>query len=125
MEHPRLAEVPFDATGARMATAHRVQSGQVLVICKGAPEAVLDPTVVTDPPETLDRFRAAADAYAAEGYRVLAVATGTRTQGTADHLEGGLRAAGLVALTDPHPARCPTSGRRSTLRRHRPGGHHR
>ena len=97
--HPRVAEEPFDSVRARMTTAHRTPSGPVLVVSKGAPESVLAPLVVDEPAGRLAAIRAAAERYAAEGYRVLAVAASTRD--SAGELESGLRVLGLVALADP------------------------
>src|SRR5215207_7491652 len=40
--YPRVAEIPFDAARRRMTTAHRTPAGGILVVCKGAPESVLE-----------------------------------------------------------------------------------
>ncbi|MFE4520103.1 cation-translocating P-type ATPase, partial [Kitasatospora sp. NPDC056783] len=100
---PRVAETPFDSTRKRMSTVHRGPDGAFLVCLKGAPEAVLDPLVLADPPELLERARQAAAALAAEGFRVLAVA-----RRDLDHVpdppeaaEHGLRLLGLTAMADP------------------------
>ncbi|MFD8703415.1 cation-translocating P-type ATPase [Kitasatospora sp. NPDC059648] len=100
---PRAAEAPFDSLRKRMTTVHRSADGKLLACLKGAPEAVLDPAVLAEPPELLDRARNAAAALAAEGYRVLALA-----DRRLDHLpeppeeaEHGLRLLGLAALADP------------------------
>ncbi|MFJ3970445.1 cation-translocating P-type ATPase [Streptomyces parvus] len=101
--HPRVAEVPFDSVRRRMSTIHTVPSGGVLVCLKGAPEAVLVPSVLTDSPETLRLARAEAARFAEDGYRVLAVASGPR-QRTPKPVTAGetdLRLLGLVALSDP------------------------
>jgi P-type Ca2+ transporter type 2C len=106
-DYPRVAELPFDAARARMSTAHRDPTGRLLVICKGAPEVVLNRALVTDTSEVIAAFRAMAEAYAVDGFRVLAVATGTRDD-TGTGLERDLQLAGLVALTDPiRPAAGP------------------
>ncbi|WP_329345544.1 HAD-IC family P-type ATPase [Streptomyces microflavus] len=101
--HPRIAEAPFDSLRRRMTTVHALPSGGVLVCLKGAPEAVLAATVLTDSPETLRLARAEAARFAAGGYRVLAVASGLRqeTPRPAAAGESGLRLLGLVALSDP------------------------
>ena len=44
---PRVAELPFDSDRKRMTTAHQLPDGRVRVICKGAPEVVLTPEVIT------------------------------------------------------------------------------
>ncbi|MEU1283483.1 cation-translocating P-type ATPase [Kitasatospora sp. NPDC005856] len=100
---PRVAETPFDSTRKRMSTLHRRPDGTLVVCLKGAPEAVLDPAVLAEPPALLERARRAAARLAAEGYRVLAVA-----ERGADHLpdppeaaEHALRLLGLVAMADP------------------------
>ena len=98
-DHPRIDELPFDAERARMSTACRTPAGDLLVVCKGAPETMLEPAVVRDPPELLDRARTVADAYAAEGYRVLAVAADHRH--SRGGLENDLQLLGLLALADP------------------------
>jgi P-type Ca2+ transporter type 2C len=98
---PRLAEIPFDAVTARMMTAHRAPDGAVVVVCKGAPEALLDGDMLEDPPGAVAAARAAADELTRAGYRVLAAAWATVRD-----LSGGLpddrfRLLGLIGLTDP------------------------
>ncbi|MEU4689948.1 cation-transporting P-type ATPase [Actinoplanes sp. NPDC023714] len=90
----RVAERPFDQAGRRMHTVHRLPSGEHLVVCKGAPESLLDP--VTDA-----ALLAAATDLAADGLRVLATATAT-VPGLPD-LDAlpALRPAGLVGIGDP------------------------
>jgi len=87
-DRPRRATVPFDPTTRRMTTTHD-DSGTVLVVCKGAPEAVL--------PLTPQGCRTAAAEVAARlaegGLRVLAVARGRSTS--------DLVLVGLVAFADP------------------------
>ena len=39
--HPRVGEIPFDATTKRMTTVHRLSSGRYVAWLKGAPEVVL------------------------------------------------------------------------------------
>ncbi|GGQ84634.1 cation-translocating P-type ATPase [Couchioplanes azureus] len=91
---PRVAEEPFDQGTRRMTTVHRRASGDFLVVRKGAPESLLD--VRTDA-ALLD----AAASLAAEGLRVLAVATAvSATEPRLDRLPA-LRVAGLVGIGDP------------------------
>ncbi|MFM9373565.1 cation-translocating P-type ATPase [Streptomyces sp. Da 82-17] len=101
--YPRIAEAPFDSLRKRMSTLHRTPEGRVLVCLKGAPEAVLDPAVLRDRPDTLARAHEHAADWAARGHRVLAVASGTRDTppDEAADAEHGLDLLGLVALSDP------------------------
>jgi P-type Ca2+ transporter type 2C len=75
---PRIAERPFDQAARRMTTVHRTPDGQYLVVCKGAPEAVLAEPVTTADPATLAALRQAAAGLAAGGLRVIAVAAASR-----------------------------------------------
>jgi Ca2+-transporting ATPase len=97
----RVSEVPFDSLAQRMITLHRRLSAEPewLVVCKGAPEVVLD---LLPPSPEVARARAAAERYAEAGLRVLAVADARRqSRPGSDHLEDALALRGLVALADP------------------------
>ncbi len=116
--HPRVSELPFDAARGRMTTVHRDPlqpdgaDGRV-AYCKGSVDGVLPRCsavrvaghAVPLDAEVRQRARAAADTLAADGLRVLAVAT--RTWSTAarepddEHLEEALTLLGLVAMIDP------------------------
>ncbi|WP_306326916.1 HAD-IC family P-type ATPase [Streptomyces venezuelae] len=100
---PRIGELPFDSLRKRMTTLHADAQGRVLVCLKGAPEAVLDPAVLVDGPETLNRARREAADLAARGDRVLAVASGVRDDlpEPITRAESRLTFLGLVALSDP------------------------
>ncbi|HEY9368196.1 cation-translocating P-type ATPase [Streptomyces sp.] len=100
---PRIGEAPFDSLRRRMTTLHKTGGGGVLVCLKGAPEAVLDPAVLLDPPDALAAARQEAARMAARGYRVLAVASGVRNDipSPVTAAESGLALLGLVALSDP------------------------
>jgi Ca2+-transporting ATPase len=95
---PRVAEHPFDQETRRMVTAHRGPGGRLLVVCKGAPEAVL-PLVTGD-----GAGREAAARLAGEGLRVLAVAATTVDGSPASAVVAdptGLKWLGLLGIGDP------------------------
>ena len=102
-QFPRVDEIPFDSNRKRMTTVHRAGGQRFLTICKGAPEVVLTPGLLDDPAELLARAAAQAAAYADAGFRVMAIATTTRSDppsGT-ESPERHLHLAGLLALADP------------------------
>jgi len=105
---PRVAEIPFDGTRARMSTAHR-EGEHVVVFVKGAPESVLplcrdrigDASTDALQPEAV---RAQADSMGERGLRVLAFATRTVPALSSTDpglLESDLTFLGLVAMLDP------------------------
>ncbi|MGW2218247.1 cation-translocating P-type ATPase [Nonomuraea sp. NPDC001684] len=98
---PRVAELPFDSDRKRMSTVHLLPGGGVRLICKGAPEALLRPDVLTDDPELPARAAERADRFARDGYRVLAVAAADLDAVPHPVREDGLRLLGLVAILDP------------------------
>ncbi|WP_438319435.1 cation-translocating P-type ATPase (plasmid) [Streptomyces sp. HUAS TT3] len=110
--YPRRDEEPFDSVRKRMTTLHDTPEGDVLVCLKGAPEAVLAPDVLDEPPLVLDLAREQAATLAAQGFRVLAVAWGRREGLPARprSAESGLRLLGLAAINDP-----PKAAARKTL----------
>ncbi len=98
---PRVAEQPFDSIVKRMTTWHRSVDGEHLVVAKGAPEVMLAAGVLSDSPGVIAGALAQAEALAAAGTRVLAVAQGPSARGES----GALCLAGLVALRDlPKPS---------------------
>ncbi|WP_443041440.1 cation-translocating P-type ATPase [Streptomyces sp. B21-083] len=101
--YPRTDEEPFDSLRKRMTTLHRAPDSAVLVCLKGAPESVLDHAVLDEPEPLVEVARGNAAQLAAQGFRVLAVASGLRdgTPGRARDAETGLRLLGLAALSDP------------------------
>ncbi|RDI55215.1 cation-translocating P-type ATPase [Nocardia mexicana] len=100
---PRIGERPFDSDRKRMTTMHRLPGGGHRVICKGAPEVVLNPAVLSDDPGLLRQAAERADRFAHNGFRVLAVASADRVTGSApgDDPEHDLRLLGLIAILDP------------------------
>jgi len=105
--HPERREEPFDPATRRMATVHG-RTAPHRVACKGAAEAIVpacDSIRTGDGDRPLDetarrRWLDRADALAADGLRVLALATGSVATPDAD-LDGGLILLGLVGLRDP------------------------
>jgi len=110
--YPRVAERPFDAARRRMSTVHTTPAGETLVVCKGAPEVLLHPDMLTPSSagaETLERFRAEAERLAGRGLRVLAIAVAypDRVPHDDEDPETNLRLLGLVAIGDPIRAEAP------------------
>ncbi|MET9022483.1 cation-transporting P-type ATPase [Actinopolymorpha sp. NPDC004070] len=114
---PRVGEIPFDNARKRMTTVHRREPGTYLVICKGAPEVLLRNPLLSDGGDVLGGAVARTEEYAAQGFRVLAVATAERAAlppadgpvGWEAALEKGLRLLGLVAIADPPRASAPAT----------------
>jgi Ca2+-transporting ATPase len=106
---PRIAELPFDSDRKRMATVHLLADGDVLVVCKGAPESVLDDAVLADPPALVAEARQRGEELSGAGLRVLAVAekrlpghaATAPTSELTDGAEAQLHLLGLVGLQDP------------------------
>ncbi|MEV0454963.1 cation-translocating P-type ATPase [Catellatospora methionotrophica] len=103
---PRQGEVPFDSDRKRMTTAHHLPTGRVRIICKGAPETLLDPRVLTEHPDLLRQALIHAEELARAGLRVLAVAQADRPAlpDDTDQWETALRLLGLIAILDPPKA---------------------
>ncbi|MGE5829450.1 MAG: cation-translocating P-type ATPase, partial [Micromonosporaceae bacterium] len=105
---PRIAEEPFDATTRRMTTVHSTSDGPVVMVCKGAPEVVLDPAVTRCEPARRELLLGEARRLADAGLRVLAVAVGSvdgvDAVGSVDGPSArptGLRPLGLLGIGDP------------------------
>jgi Ca2+-transporting ATPase len=116
--HPRLAEVPFDSEYKLMATFHQMEEGGVGVVrcfVKGAPDVLLErsTTIRAGDGSTVqadggrERVLAENERLAAEGLRVLAVASRDIDPGAFDAdgslLEEihGLTLLALVGIVDP------------------------
>jgi Ca2+-transporting ATPase len=109
-DHPRVAEIPFDAERRCMTTVHRDPRGGFVAFTKGATEALLAraTTVATggDPqPRATDAITAATDRMAADGLRVLACAMrrwdALPAAITSETMERELTLLGLVGVVDP------------------------
>jgi Ca2+-transporting ATPase len=102
---PQVRFVPFDTEINLMATIHEVDQGYMVAV-QGAPEDVLDHCTRLfgrDEPldsSTRDRLRERADALAADGYRVIGLATRSADGPEVDCYEN-LAFAGFVGLMDP------------------------
>lgn len=102
-DRPRLREVPFDSLTQQMTTVHAVPEGQgdgLLVIVKGSPEALHERIAGPGGSEGDEDALAAAADFAARGFRVLAVASGSIPR-DGDPGSARLRLLGLVAIDDP------------------------
>ena len=105
---PRTDAIPFDAAHRFMATLHHSHAGEGFIYLKGAPEQVIETCTRQrghdgDQPIDPAYWHAKIDEMAAQGQRVLAVATKATTQrelSFAD-VEGELTLLGLLGLIDP------------------------
>ncbi len=110
---PRVREYPFESVRRRMSTAHALPTGDVEILVKGSPEAILAASttvregVTTWPLDGERRARVVADvdALAEEGLRVLGFARrivrGGVVPDTAEQAESGLEFLGLAGMEDP------------------------
>jgi P-type Ca2+ transporter type 2C len=110
-ESPRVAEIGFDSARRRMTTFHRADGdGGVWVASKGALESIA--TLLAPGQEgMLTEAREVAERYAADGFRVLALADATRPSLPDDlaEAERDMRLVGVVAMADPPRAAAATS----------------
>ena len=104
-----MDEVPFDSDRKKMTTVHTLSDDRLRVVCKGAPEALLNTTALdTDAPAIAAAVRRA-DELACDGYRVLAFAAAERACTIDGDREQHLNLLGLIALADPvRPAAAAT-----------------
>jgi Ca2+-transporting ATPase len=109
---PRVAEIPFTSERKMMSTIHKTTQGQYLVASKGAPEVILkkclnlkDSTSTAILDETSKRnILRANDEFAADGFRVLALAykpLSTLPAEAGQALEYDMVFLGLMAMIDP------------------------
>ena len=105
-DEPRVAEIPFTSDRRRMTTLHRSSVGAV-AYSKGAAEEImagcthhhLDGAVVPLTARDREWFREAEQGMAANGLRVLAVAT--KDAASLSDAESEMTLLGLVAMLDP------------------------
>ena len=100
VEIETLHSLPFEASRKRATVVVRHDSTALSVV-KGAPEVVLARCAAH--PAELERLGAVAEQWAAEGIRVLAVASKSvdPSETSEEELESSLQPLGLVGLTDP------------------------
>ena len=108
---PRTDVIPFDAQHRFMASLHHDHEGHAAILVKGAPERLIEMSRNQrtadggDIPLDTDYWRDQADAIAARGQRVLAIAAkvthGDHGELLFDDVEGDLTLLGLVGLIDP------------------------
>ena len=91
-DHPRRSHRPFDP-GTRFMRVSVTEDGRIVSYCKGAPEVLLARCNLTDDERRV--WREKTGAYAAEGFRLLALAWGD------GETEDALRWLGVVLLWDP------------------------
>ncbi|MDB6031874.1 MAG: yloB 2, partial [Verrucomicrobiales bacterium] len=106
---PRVDQIPFDSERKRLSTVHASREGKILY-CKGAPEVVLarctqaamEGGTVALSATIADTFRAAAEAMAGKGLRVLAFAWRELPESfELPDAEAEMTLAGLIGLEDP------------------------
>ena len=103
LEHPRVAERPFDSEWKFVRVTVRQDEGQVVSYLKGAPEVIIARCLLSD--GDAESWREKADAYAREGFRVLALAWGE------NHAEDRLSLLGLALFWDPPRPEVPEAVR--------------
>ncbi|TFV94362.1 cation-translocating P-type ATPase [Algoriphagus kandeliae] len=98
---PRIGEVPFDSDRKLMSTFHQI-GDQVLVICKGATESILD---ILKEKKNVQKIKKDSQEWAEAGERVLAFAGKVLDQlppkSEWDKIESDLTFWGLIGMIDP------------------------
>lgn len=102
-QYPQIQQIPFEAEIQYSATFHKTPDGRTLVLVKGAPERILGMSALSA--EERQKLISAAEAFASEGYRVLALADREQVEPPAHEDEvpdpEELNFLGFVALMDP------------------------
>jgi len=98
---------------------HQDRAGEIRAAFKGAPEVVLTSEFIDGSAELLASARDAADRLAAQGHRVLAVATRSldTVPARVEDAENGMTLLGLIGISDP-----PKASARETVRACRAAG---
>jgi Ca2+-transporting ATPase len=102
--HPRVSERPFDSEW-KFARVTVTEAGGAVSYLKGAPEVLLRRCAMSS--EDRESWTEKADAYAREGFRVLALASGD------DETEDSLSLIGLALFWDPPRPEVPDAVRRA------------
>ena len=102
LEHPPVAERAFDSAW-KFARATVKEHGRLVSYLKGAPEVIIGRCSLSD--SDRESWREKADAYAREGFRVLAVAWGE------GEIEERLSLLGLALFWDPPRSEVPDAVR--------------
>ncbi len=111
-ESPRIAEIPFTSERKMMTTVHKTKQGQYLIAGKGGAEIVLEkcnkvgpsPSNVILDQELMRRTMRVNDEFAADGFRVLALAYKLLEflpETIDDKIEHDMSFVGLMAMIDP------------------------
>lgn len=101
--YPRIAEIPFDTKRKCMSTLHDI-GGEILVLCKGAPEILLKKTSLNNDTQ-LHEIEKQANKLSGEGYRIIAFAYKTIKEKPNNinpiEIESSLTMLGFAAMIDP------------------------
>ena len=100
----KVAELPFDSENKFMVSVYDHDNGKRTLIMKGAPDVLMNLSVHTD--ETYQKWQSANEEIAANGHRVIAIASISDYQGSIEDTElkdslDNLSLNGLVGIIDP------------------------